>query len=99
MVVHVDANGPGQDLRNPLIKPMIKPIARSIQPCRTEQHRTACACRGRQEFSSRKTGVTTFRHTTHSRSIAIVESGRKVFTLTRRDPVRDRCREFIRWTN
>ena len=54
MVVHVDANGPGHDLRNA----RINPIARRIQPCRPEQHRTAGTHRSRQEFSSRKTGIT-----------------------------------------
>ena len=77
MVVHVDANSPGHDLRNA----RINPIARRMQPCRPEQHRTAGTHRSRQEFSSRKTGMIIFQHTTHSRSpsgrtsLAVVEKG------------------------
>ena len=70
MVVHVDANGPGHDLRNP----RINLIRRRIQPCRPEQHRTAGTRRGRQEFSSRKTGISVFQHTAYSRSPATVQT-------------------------
>ena len=60
MVVHVDADGLGYYLRNA----RINPIARRVQPCRAEQHRTAGTHRSRQEFSSRKTGIIIFQHTT-----------------------------------
>ena len=56
MVVHVDANGPGHDLRNA----RIHSIGRRMQPCRPEQHGTAGPHRSRQEFSSRKTGIIIF---------------------------------------
>jgi hypothetical protein len=70
MVVHVDANGPGYDLRNA----GINSIGCRTQPCRPEQHRTASTHRSRQEFSSRKTGKSIFQHAAHSRSLTMVET-------------------------
>ena len=70
MVVHVDASGPGHDLRNT----RINLICRRRQPCRPEQHRTAGTHRSRQEFSSRSTGITIFQHTAHFRSLGMVET-------------------------
>ena len=50
VVVHVDANGPGHDLRKPRIN-----IGRNIQPRRPEKNRPAGAPSNRQKFSSRNT--------------------------------------------
>jgi hypothetical protein len=58
MVVHVDANGPRDDLRNA----RVNPIGRRIHPCRPQQHRAARARRSRQEFSSRNIGIFVFQH-------------------------------------
>jgi hypothetical protein len=69
MVVHVDANGPGHDLRDA----RINPIGR-VEPCRGEQHRTAGAHRSRQEFWSRKTGIVISQHTANCRPLAMVDT-------------------------
>jgi hypothetical protein len=53
MVVHVDADAPGDDRSNTRITPpRINPLAHRIQPCLPEQHRTAGTHRSRQEISS-----------------------------------------------
>jgi hypothetical protein len=78
MVVHVYPNGPGHDLRNA----RINPVARRMQPCGPEQHRTAGAHRSGQEFPSRKAEIATLQHTAHSRSSArrrFVEEAMKKF--------------------
>jgi hypothetical protein len=74
MVVHVDANDPGDDLRYA----RINLIGRRIQPSRPEQHGAAGPHRSRQESSSRMTVTTIFQHTAHRTSFAMAPGSPRI---------------------
>jgi hypothetical protein len=67
MVVHVDADGFGHDLRNARVYVRSERIGGRIQPRRSQQHRAACAGRSCQEFATRKTAkIILLRHADQS---------------------------------